>query len=133
MSDPIALAARTIVVERLEVARTGFSAKTRKPYTLYEVHATDAQTGERLTGLRTFRALPVGPIEVTLEPYNGSGTFTIAPTGKIAAGAPEPRGDRVTQHADLRTRVSALEAEVADLRARMVLLASLLGHDEPAA
>lgn len=153
--DAIALEARTIVVERLEPVKTGF--RNNKPWTLYEVHATDALTGERLTGLRTFRPLPTGAIEVALEPYNGSGTWTVKPTGKLPA-APNASTERTTAHVDangakhygvaarvvaereatpddaLATRVTTLEAEVADLRARLALLASLLGaDDEPAA
>ena len=161
MSEPTALEARTIVVERLEVSKSGF--RNNRPWTLYEVHATDARTGERLTGLRTFRPLPAGPVEVALEPYNGSGTWTVTPTGKLpnastarttahvdadgdkhygvaARVIAEQEGDRVTRHANQRERIEALEArattleaEVADLRARLALLARLLDAPEPAA
>lgn len=124
----VALAARTITVDRLEVARTGFSPRTRKPYTLYRVHAND-EHGDPIGGvpLHTFERLS-GTVEVSFEPREVNGaieSYTLRATGKLASvrarrsearealvGSPAPRVQPATELDALRARIDALEARL---------------------
>jgi hypothetical protein len=115
---------RTINVLRTEVLRSG--TRDGRPWTLYAVHATEADGTSIVADLRTFNALPLGPVAVErFELRQQDGSWTLHTKAK-AARPPKSNGGT-----DLDSRVVTLEAQVADLTRKYNALVAAMCADEP--
>jgi hypothetical protein len=133
---------REIVVERLEVFRSGRSARGGA-WHLFTVHANELDGTPITETLRSYDNL-VGAVRVTIEPYVKDGvivnyevkrarTAEAARVRRSAAraalmGEPAPAAPAAPAP-DLLARLDAAEQRLADLEGRFTLLAGLLGKD----
>jgi hypothetical protein len=131
---------RDIVIQRLEVHRSGF--KNGRPWALYEVHANELDGTPIAVTLRTFDDL-MGVVRVTLEPWTKDGAVShytakraktaesirasrnMARAAVMGEPAPAPAPDSPT----ILARLAAVEAELEALKGRFLLLASILEAD----
>jgi hypothetical protein len=134
---------REIVIERLEVFRTGFTK--RRPWTLYTVHAKELDGAPITVTLRTFDSL-MGVVRVTIEPFENEGGAVTHYTLKRAKDKAEQIRERrnearaaitgqapPTPDADepsVKDRLAAAEVRIEALEGRLTLLASLLGQED---
>lgn len=144
VAQVLATREREIVVDRVEVERSGFSGKYR--WTLYIVHAHEL-SGEDITmPLRAFEEL-AGVVRVIFEPFTKDGAVThytlkrAKPVGERSAEAIRERRSKARAAVmgepapapngpSMAARLAAVEADLEDLKGRFALLASILDKDD---
>lgn len=121
-----------INVQRTEVLRTG--GQPDKPWTLYEVHATDENGQPFDRPVRSFDALPVGTVQAAeIKPYTNKRTgeasyhVVLPKTVRPARGA-RNTGERTS--GALEMRVVTLERQVEELNRKYGALVRALTRDE---